>query len=47
MAVPMVERLTKPTKSNRINVLEKRIKWLENYAHRSSNTNRAQSVVAI
>jgi hypothetical protein len=32
MAVPIVGKLTKPN-SNRIAVLEKRIKWIENYPH--------------
>ena len=30
-AVPIVGKLTKPTKGNRIDILEKRIKWIENY----------------
>jgi DNA repair exonuclease SbcCD ATPase subunit len=42
IAVPIVGKLTKSTKSNRIAVLEKRIKWLENYRrgnNRSSSYN--------
>jgi DNA-directed RNA polymerase subunit RPC12/RpoP len=38
MAVPMVGKLTKP-KSNRIAILEKRIKWLENYRHGNNSDN--------
>jgi adenine-specific DNA methylase len=36
IAVPIVGKLIKP-KSNRIAVLEKRIKWLENYSRGNNN----------
>jgi hypothetical protein len=36
MTVPIVGKLSKPN-SNRIAVLEKRIKWLENYSHSNNN----------
>jgi DNA-directed RNA polymerase subunit M/transcription elongation factor TFIIS len=39
-AVPIVGRLAKPTKGNRIDFLQRRIKWLENYSRRAGNTNR-------
>jgi hypothetical protein len=38
VAVPMFRTLTKP-KSNRIDALEKQIKWIENYSRRG-NINR-------
>jgi hypothetical protein len=36
MAVPIIGKLSKPN-SNRIAVLEKRIKWLENYSRGNIN----------
>jgi hypothetical protein len=37
IAVPVVGKLTKPkTRNDRIAVLQKRIKWIENYSHGNS-----------
>src|SRR5919198_4043741 len=43
--IPIAGKLTKPTKrSNRIAILEKRIKWLENYTRCGNNNRRRRSV---
>jgi hypothetical protein len=45
VAVPIVGKLTKLRKGNRIDTLQKRIRWLENYysRHGGSNINRGSS----
>jgi hypothetical protein len=46
MVVPMIGKLIKPTKSNRIAILEKRIKWLENYTRCGNNNRRRRRSVS-
>jgi hypothetical protein len=42
--IPIAGKLTKPTKSTRIAILEKRIKWLENYTRCGNNNRRRRPV---
>jgi peptide subunit release factor RF-3 len=40
IAVPLLRTLTTKPRSNHIGVLQKRIKWIENYSHGNNNSNK-------